>query len=59
MKHVDIDYHFVRDIEDGFVKIIFVRTKENQADIFTKNISGPTYEHHSGELVGTKESVGI
>jgi len=59
-KHMDIGYHFVREfVEDGFIKIIFVRTKENRADIFTKNTNGPTYEHHSEEFVGTKESVGI
>ncbi len=59
-KHVDIPYHFVHEfMEDGFIKIIFVQTKENRADIFTKNMSGPTYKHHSGEFVGTKELVGI
>jgi hypothetical protein len=40
-KHVDIRYHYVREfVEDGFVKIIFVRTAENYADLFTKNVTG-------------------
>jgi len=59
-KHVDIRYHFVREfVEDGFIRIIFVRTTENTADIFTKNVSGPLHEKHSGEFIGTKESLGI
>jgi hypothetical protein len=33
-------YHFVREfIEDGFIKIEFVRSFENDSDLFTKNIS--------------------
>jgi len=59
-KHVDIRYHFVREfVEDGFIRIIFVRTTENTADIFTKNVSGLLHEKHSGEFIGTKESIGI
>ena len=59
-KHVDICYHFVCEfIEDGFIRIIFVRTTENTADIFTKNASGPLHEKHSGEFIRTKESIGI
>jgi hypothetical protein len=59
-KHVDIRYHFVREfVEDGFIRIIFVRTAENIADMFTKNVSGPIYERHSGKFVGSKGSIGI
>ena len=32
------------DIEDGLMKIIFVRTEEIDADIFTKIVSSKTYE---------------
>ena len=59
-KHMDIRYHFVCEyVEDRFIEIIFVQTKENRADIFMKNVSGPTYKYHSGEFIGTKELVGI
>ena len=38
-KHIDICYHFVREfIEDGIIKIIFVKSEENMADIFTKTV---------------------
>jgi hypothetical protein len=35
-KHVDTRYHFVREfVEEGFVKIIFVRSEDNISDPFT------------------------
>ena len=47
MKHVDIRYHFVRDyIEDGVIKIIFVRSEENDSDIFTKNLGEEAFNKH-------------
>ena len=43
-KHVDVRYHFVREyIEDGMIKIIFVKSKDNDADIFTKNLDGEAF----------------
>ena len=57
-KHIDVRYHFVREfVEDGFIKIIFVRTKENVSDVFTKNVNGDTYDRHSSELEWNKESI--
>jgi hypothetical protein len=38
-QHVDTHYHFVREfIEDGFIKIEFVRSIENDSDLFTKTL---------------------
>ena len=38
-KHVDVRYHFVREfVEDGIVKVKFVRSEDNKADVFTKNV---------------------
>jgi hypothetical protein len=46
-RHVDTRYHFVREfIEDGFIKIEFVRSVENDSDVFTKNVSQELYEKH-------------
>ena len=51
-KHVDARYHFVREfVEDGILQIIFVKSEENIADIFTKNLSQEGHEKHSEELV--------
>ncbi len=50
-KHIDTRYHFVREyIEDGIVKVIFVRSENNHADIFTKNLNGESFEKHSGTI---------
>ena len=43
-KHVDTRYHFVREfVEEGFVKIIFVRSEDNISDPFTKNTPSSIY----------------
>ena len=46
-KHVDSRYRFVQEfVLDGFLKIIFVGTKINDADIFTKNLGWDLYNCH-------------
>jgi hypothetical protein len=55
-RHVDTRYHFVREfIEDGFLSIIFVRTADNVADPFTKNVTGDVYASHVKEFVVDRE----
>jgi len=54
-KHVDIRYRFVQEfVLDGFLKIIFVRTKMNDADIFTKNLGEDLYNCHSRKMITEK-----
>ena len=51
-KHVDIRYHFVQEfVLDGFINIVFVRTEENDADIFTKNLGGDLHDRHSKKMI--------
>ena len=51
-KHVDTRTHFVRHyIEDGTIKIKFVRLEDNDADIFTKNKTASTYEKHTSKFM--------
>ena len=51
-KHIDTRYHFVREyIEDGTFKIIFVRSAENIADIFTKNLPTEAYKKHQETIM--------
>jgi hypothetical protein len=39
-KHIDIRYHYVREcVEDGRVKLVYIPTNEQAADILTKNLS--------------------
>jgi hypothetical protein len=57
-KHTDTRYHFVREfVEEGFVKIVFVRSEDNISDPFTKNTPGSIYEKHTAEFVAEKESL--
>ncbi|XP_019181389.1 PREDICTED: uncharacterized protein LOC109176413 [Ipomoea nil] len=43
-KHVEIDYHFVRDkVGSGDMVVNFISTKDQLADIFTKPLPGPRF----------------
>ena len=51
-KYIDTRTHFVRRyVEEGMIKIVFVRSEENDADIFTKNTSESTYNKHTEKFI--------
>ena len=51
-KYIDIRYRFVQEfVMDGFLKIIFVKSEENNADLMTKNLSKDLYQKHSRKLI--------
>ena len=51
-KHVDTRTNFVwNDVENGTIKIIFVRSEDNDADVFTKNTSENTYNKHTRKFM--------
>ena len=51
-KHISIRQHFIRQfVEDGIIKVIFVRSKSNDSDIFTKNLSKDLYEKHRKKIM--------
>ena len=55
-KHIDVRYHHVREyIVDGLVDIIFVRSEENDSDIFTKNVGKMPFEKHTRKFMTEKE----
>ena len=59
-RHVDTRYHFIREnVEDGIVKVEFVRSSENDSDIFTKNVSQEIYEKHARKFLGNVGEFGI
>ena len=46
-KHIDTHYHFTREyVEDGIVKIRYVRTDDNTSDVMTKNNARKTFWKH-------------
>ena len=54
-KHIDTRLRFVNQyVDDGFIKIKFVGTNENDADLFTKNLGKDAHERHGGKLVEEK-----
>jgi hypothetical protein len=50
-RHIDTRYHFVLEhVADNFIKIVFVRSEENVADVLTKNIGKEIYESMSSHF---------
>jgi hypothetical protein len=46
-RHVDTRYHFVRvNLDEGIIKIEFIKSVESQSEIFTKNVTQEIYERH-------------
>ncbi|SOV06448.1 uncharacterized protein UDID_17467 [Ustilago sp. UG-2017a] len=45
LKHIDTKYHFIRDnVQDGKVKIKYINTADNLADLFTKPVGKTTLQ---------------
>ena len=54
-KHIDIRTSFVKEYqEDGKIIINFVKSEENEADIFMKNTSNVIFHNHQRKLVWDK-----
>ena len=54
-RHVDARYHFVREYQfDGFIKIVFVSTKDNRADPYTKNTTSDVYNRSIDDYMVSK-----
>jgi hypothetical protein len=57
-KHVDLRTKFLTQyIEDGFIKIVFVRSEDNISDFLTKNVTGEIYEDHLDAYVANKDMI--
>jgi hypothetical protein len=51
-KHIDIRELFVREyIEDDILKLVFIRSENNDADIFTKTTTEELLNKHSIKMV--------
>jgi hypothetical protein len=50
-KHIEVDFHFVRErINQKQLQIRFISPKDQVADIFTKPLPLPLYEHYKHNL---------
>jgi hypothetical protein len=48
MKHLDIRHNFIRQcVDEGFLKIIFVKSEDNLSDGYTKNTSIEVYKKNT------------
>jgi hypothetical protein len=57
-RHVDTRYHFVQEhIVDEFIKVVFVKSVENDANLFTKNVSMDAYTKHVSNFLGKMEDL--
>ena len=51
-KHIDIAYHFVREVvQAGMVKLFYINTKNNISDLLTKSTKPVDFERLVGQLV--------
>ena len=52
-KHIDIRYHFVRsEIQKQLLNLVYVPSKDNLADIFTKPLPGPRIKTFLSVILG-------
>ena len=50
-KHIAIKYHFVRElVQDKEIRLEYINTKEQIADIFTKPLAKDTFLYLRGKL---------
>ena len=55
-QHIDTRNYFLRELkEKGIVKKEWLFGKTNSSDLFTKNLDGPTFKHHTKTFCGTEE----
>ena len=57
-KHIDIRTSFVKEYqEDGKIIIKFVKSEDNEADIFMKNTTNIIFQRHQEKQVWDKKEV--
>jgi hypothetical protein len=55
-RHMDTRYHYVNELQDnGLIKVKFVRSEDNVADVATKNVSGDVMDRHQDRITGERE----
>jgi hypothetical protein len=53
-KHIDIRYHFLREvIADGQIKLAWIQSKDQLADILTKPLQGGAFKHICDKIIKT------
>ena len=51
-KHIQTHYHFTKEyVQDGILKIVYISSENNNADIFTKNTDEKTFWRHTKKFM--------
>ena len=51
-KHIDVKLMYARELKDaGVIKVMWIPTESNEADILTKNMEARTFNRHSGKFM--------
>ena len=51
-KHIDVKLMYARELKDaGIIKVMWIPTESNEADILTKNTNARTFNRHSGTFM--------
>ena len=57
-KHIDIKAKFVTQfVADKFIKVIFVKSENNVAEILTKNVQSKIFNKHDKNFIWTVEDL--
>lgn len=57
-KHIDIRYLYITElIENGLIKVKFVKTEENDSDGFTKNLIGELHDKQKTKFIINKDEM--
>ena len=57
-RHIDVKHHFIRDaIDSGIIRVEYINSGEQHADILTKALDAKTFERHARFLMnGSQDS---
>jgi hypothetical protein len=57
-KHIDVRHHFICNLmDDKIIEVKFVKTTENDADVYTKNVSGDLFMKHTTPYMDNTEEI--
>ena len=53
LRHVEVKQFFLRELkEEGLLKVVWLNSTDNTADLFTKNLGGPLFTQHTWTVCG-------
>jgi hypothetical protein len=51
-KHIDVQYHYLRDkVVDGSVRFPYVKSENNPSDLLTKNVKQQIHDWHASSIL--------